>query len=287
MPESAQISAKAAICPLLKNVVQPKQATASNMPPSQARSSPQRRTARNQPGMDSAPLTKYSTRNSAICSCVACRRSWAKNNINAAGIALAIPLQTNTASKRRNAISRSGCQMADQGKRADTPCASAATGRGAHHSASQPANNARANTHSMGSAPQATDSALAVTTPISPGPSRQATTWPRCTASPPRRTPQAWWAMTNWLCAKQVSSRPATIQAASACGSCTAGKNSPAKPSNCTKAEPPATHSTPRSGPWYRWSLQRPSRGSAAASSRRTSINKAPTLASGKPKVVA
>ncbi len=33
--------------------------------------------------------------------------------------------------------------------------------------------------------------------------------------------------------------------------------------------------------------VQRPSRGSAAASSRRTSINKAPTLASGKPKVVA
>ena len=198
-----------------------------------------------------------------------------------------MPLHKNTASRRRKAGWRKGCQTVAQAKAAGKSCCAGAAGRGACHRASHPASKLSANTTSMGPAPQATDNALAVTTPISPGPSRQATTRLRCSASPPRRTPQAWCAITNWLCARQVSNNPATIHAANACGPCTAGKNSPDSPSTCTKAEPPATHRTARSGPWYRRSLKRPSRGSAAASSRRTSISKEPTLANGKANSVA
>ena len=136
-------------------------------------------------------------------------------------------------------------------------------------------------------APQATESALAVTTPSRPGPSRQATMRLRCTVSPPRRTPQAWWAMTSRLCARQVNKRPATIHAASAPGPRTGGKNSPAMPPLKSSAAAPATHSTVCAVRRYNRSLRRPNSGSAPASISRTSSSSAPTLASGRPRLLA
>ena len=254
------------------------------MPASHAHSSPRRRTTRTQKGMDNAPLTKYSTRNSAICACVASNRSCAKNSISAAGMALAMPLHRNTANSRRKAGSASGCHSRAWGAR-QAPAANG--GRGARHSAHQPATSASVNTASMVPAPHATDSALAVTTPTSPAPSRHATMRLRCAASPPRRTPQAWWVITSKLCARQVNKSPATIHAASAAAPCTRGKNRPAMPTPSSTTKSPAIHSTECTVRWYTRSLNRPSRGSAPASIRRTSISNAPTVASDRPRSLA
>jgi hypothetical protein len=172
-------------------------ATDSSMPASQVRASPQRGTARSHSGMDSAALRKYAPRKAPCTLAGNCSRSSMKNSTSVAGMALAMPLGTNTAIRRRNAAWRQGCQRADQGMAA--PALGVSAGRGARAQASHPAASSTANTATSAPTPASDDSTEASTTPTSAAASRQATMRLRCASLPPSSAPQAWCAMLTRL----------------------------------------------------------------------------------------
>ena len=71
--------------------------------------------------------------------------------------------------------------------------------RGARISSATPKASARASTVLTTAMPNSVGSTLAISTPIRPKPSRQATMRERCTGSPPSRVPQAWWITVSTL----------------------------------------------------------------------------------------
>ena len=116
----------------------------------------------------------------------ACNRSWTKNSTSVAGMALAIPLSTNTPSSRLNAGRVNGNQIW-------LVCAVIeACGRGARVQASQPAISATQNRATVAPRPRTRGVTEASTTPISPRPSRHATMRLRWASSPPNMAPQDW-----------------------------------------------------------------------------------------------
>ena len=166
-------------------------ATASNMPASQQRRSPQRPIARNHSGTETAAAKKYAPKNCPCMDAGNCRRSCTKKSIRVAGTAEAMPLSMNTNNKRRKPAWLHGCcNPRHQGSSA-TGVSVAAAGLGAYHQA----HNARARSTTKpltnASMPNQPGTSEARMTPASAKPSRQPTIRLRVFVSPPKRAPQA------------------------------------------------------------------------------------------------
>ena len=264
------------------------------MPSNQHVTRPQRRTAANHSGTDTAAAQKYKAKNTPAWPGAACKRSCTKNSTKVAGMALAMPLSTNTASKPRNrgwpmgparlsptvwllsvlALSRGAALVSRRG------------GAGAWCQAHKASAKLRAKAQTMAATPAPALKALALITPNSPRPSRQPTTRARCASSPPWRVPQDWCARLKQLRPKQqaTKARPATaIKPSGEAGldSNRCGKNSTPTPTSSKSAQRRDQASTSRLWRANQPSVQRPSQGSIKASPKRAASNKLPIQARG------
>ena len=198
MPDRAQTSRKAPASPGPRVAAPTKATTASTMPASQVRASPSRRTSRIHSGKEAAALAKYSARKAGSMAGGACSRSCTKNSTSVAGMALARPLSTNTASSRRNAGRRSGSHRLAAGN-ACSARPRLGAGRGARNQASQPSASETASKAAVAGRPNRLGVTAASITPTRPSPSRQATSRARSGSSPPSMAPQAWCTMVSRL----------------------------------------------------------------------------------------
>jgi len=115
-------------------------------------------------------------------------RSCTKNSTSVAGMALAVPLTTNTAIRRTKRGWRQGLSWGP----VCSASARAGSGTTAPAQAIQPSASSSANVATVAASPATEGSTAAISTPASASPSRQAWMRLRCVSVPPRRAPQAW-----------------------------------------------------------------------------------------------
>jgi hypothetical protein len=119
----------------------------------------------------------------------ACKRSCTKNSTSVAGTALAVPLSTNTANRRRKAGWRRGVAITVVAVMGATAPGSGTTARlQAHH----PKASNTAKLLTVAPSPRVPGNTAAISTPSSDSASRQATTRLRWASVPPSRAPHDW-----------------------------------------------------------------------------------------------
>ena len=258
------------------------------MPHSQARGSPRRAISASHSGIDSAPAMKYRPRKTGCQAAGACNRSCTKKSTSVAGMALAMPLTTKTASKRRKGACCQGCHKSGVSVCSVWVCGGGVTVhcRTSANQAHRPAASAAQSTATVAGQPASEGSTAASSTPTRPRPSRQATQrlWAR--SPPPWRAAQLWCRTARALHDTWHNASATTIQTHSttppertSCGT----MNRAANPSARVIDSSTAALATARWERRYSASPAAPIQGSTRASNRRPSSSTRPSMASGKP----